>query len=67
MLRVSVRSGRLRRRRLPGPAPAGGPISYTDKKWGKEAAGGLGGLPGLRPERATRDGRSRALRPATPA
>ena len=27
----------------------------------------LGGLPGLRPERATRDGRSRALRPATPA
>ena len=27
----------------------------------------LGGLPGLCPERATRDGRSRALRPATPA
>ena len=24
---------------LPGPAPAGGPISCTDKKWGKEAAG----------------------------
>ena len=29
------------RRSLPGPAPAGGPISCTDKKWGKETAGGL--------------------------
>ena len=31
---------RLRRRGLPGPAPAGGPISCTGKKWGKEAARG---------------------------
>ena len=29
---------------LPGPAPAGGPISWTDKKWGKEAAGGFAPL-----------------------
>ena len=35
---------RLRRHRLPGPAPAGGPISCTDKKWGKEAAGGCAPL-----------------------
>ena len=49
---------RLRRRRLPGPAPAGGPISCTDKKWGKEAAGGHAPLTsapppvGLRPKSA---------------
>ena len=43
---------------LPGPAPAGGPISCTDKKWGKEAAGGRAPLTpvpppvGLRPKSA---------------
>ena len=42
----------------PGPAPAGGPISCTDKKWGKEAAGGYAPLTpapppvGLRPKSA---------------
>ena len=34
----------MKRRSLPGPAPAGGPISCTDKKWGKEAAGGCAPL-----------------------
>ncbi len=29
---------------MPGPAPAGGPISCADKKWGKEAAGGYAPL-----------------------
>ena len=43
---------------LPGPAPAGGPISCADKKWGKEAAGGCAPLTpalppvGLRPKSA---------------
>ena len=43
---------------MPGPAPAGGPISCTDKKWGKEAAGGHAPLTpapppvGLRPKSA---------------
>ena len=47
-----------KRRSLPGPAPAGGPISCTDKKWGKEAAGGCAPLTpaqppvGLRPKSA---------------
>ena len=43
---------------LPGPAPAGGPISWPPKKWGKEAAGGYAPLTpapppvGLRPKSA---------------
>ena len=50
-----------------GSRPTASSFLACPRKEPKKGTRGLGGLPGLRPERATRDGRSRALRPATPA